>query len=636
MPLTVLAHTLPLLWCLDVGTLESGTLCAYSSFLVAHGVPLSVHAASLVKEVVFDRLFAARVLPERATGVLLDALVRIDVSRRHLALNATAIASSAETLHASLPLTERALMRVANLWRTASFSAHASIEHHRHVAVSVLHALRRVCECNRATGASANASTATAASPPLTPLPLPRTPAQLADWARSQKQKSARGDDDEADLLDLEATGRAGEPLSLSASYQRLLTAGVVGDILEGVTMRLQSPLPAYRKLAMQVAESFSLLVDPSQPLRFDDDAATEILAARDADAACTNGGAINKQLSVHSSQDGQQLEQAELAAEAKTKDWMRRRQELLFAAEFGERTVDVDLFSRRALPDVWPWLWHDVRVENHNDGTGAALSALVLLPFVSSDTADVENVAECEFESLAVVFSVRMQGEQCADIANLTLASASEVRMLDAVDCIRSEAPALAIVASNAGVNSVSGSFSGHENDDNGCDEIDEDDLKPLHAVNQQSLGDLAPHRSPLYLRDLWAHIRATDDVARQEAALRGAAALIRQCPADLTDVATGLLDSVLAWGDVFHLPLFAQRQRAAAIALAVCAPAQCSARLVSRMYVCACWVTRCRILLGFPFDFHSATAFVYIILVFFGFCFHSLLQIWRRIFAR
>ena len=32
----------------------------------------------------------------------------------------------------------------------------------------------------------------------------------------------------------------------------------------------MHSPLPAYRFLAQKVAETFSMLVDPSQPLRFD------------------------------------------------------------------------------------------------------------------------------------------------------------------------------------------------------------------------------------------------------------------------------------------------------------------------------------------------------------------------------
>jgi hypothetical protein len=57
-----------------------------------------------------------------------------------------------------------------------------------------------------------------------------------------------------------------------------------------------------------------------------------------------------------------------------------------------------------------------------------------------------------------------------------------------------------------------------------NGVADDDDDDLQPLHDVSRQSAADLGggggggtAHRAPLYLRDLWAYVRAHDSVEKQ-----------------------------------------------------------------------------------------------------------------------
>ncbi len=263
----------------------------------------SLHALLL------DRLFVARCIPELCARLVVDALVRVDLSRHAFAVSSSLSSPSAQSSSSSssshsspptvtaaislspppalrMPLTDALLARLSTHWRDAAFVAHASIAHHRHVAVSLLHALRRVCAATdevdaamawmtsvalmpgAGAGAGADATTAAAGiAASNMGSQLPRTPAQLADWAsaraataddskaKNQKKTKRGGDNDEdaIDDADLALDPESAPALSLSASYQRLLSSGVVGDMLEGVTLRLNSPLPAYRKLGMQV-----------------------------------------------------------------------------------------------------------------------------------------------------------------------------------------------------------------------------------------------------------------------------------------------------------------------------------------------------------------------------------------------
>jgi hypothetical protein len=267
----------------------------------ASSLPSSSMNRRSLHALLLDRLFVARCIPEFCARLVIDALVRIDLSRHAFIVSSLTSSSSSNNLPAvgasiqpaplRMALTDALLSRLSAHWRDAAFVAHASIAHHRHVAVSLLHALRRVCAAadnvdkvvaaSVAIDSAAEASATAAAGGTASNVgagassggaPLPRTPAQLADWAsaraanandddneaKNKKSKKAtkRGgdhDDDAIDDADLALDPDSAPALSLSASYQRLLGAGVVGDMLEGVTLRLNSPLPAYRKLGMQV-----------------------------------------------------------------------------------------------------------------------------------------------------------------------------------------------------------------------------------------------------------------------------------------------------------------------------------------------------------------------------------------------
>jgi hypothetical protein len=276
---------------------------------------------------------------------------------------------------------------------------------------------------------------------------------------------------------------------------------------------------------------------------------------------------------------------------------------QLLFAAEFAVSAVDNDPLLHSApkyLPDIWTSLQ-----PKGSDSVPDHSFDWILHPISTSESAGT---------SLAFVLQARFPMHRPVMMCN--------ERPTGPV----SGSPAASMSQSDPNISSTPPVVD------------DDDDLKPLHEVSQQSLADLNPQKPPLYLRDLWDHVRATDDVARQEvrlfifclssepefvcvthcfvsqAALRGAAALIRRRPADLVDISLGLLDSLLAWSDSFHLPQFAGRQMNAIVELSTASPTQCTSRLIHRMYA---------FLLNFSIARHSALEFnVY------------LAQIWRRVF--
>ena len=116
-------------------------------------------------------------------------------------------------------------------------------------------------------------------------------------------------------------------PLSLSAAFHRFTRLGVVGHLLEGITLRLQSSLPTHRLLGQKVAEAFAVLVDPTQPLRFGDS---------DDDDNDQDG-------------DGPGPSHGHGTMAARTARW--------FALEFGATDVEWDPLlhvAPRQLPELW------------------------------------------------------------------------------------------------------------------------------------------------------------------------------------------------------------------------------------------------------------------------------------------
>jgi hypothetical protein len=166
LPASIACHILPLLLCRElqfVGSpLETNI---YSRFLCqGYEKSGSIELPSSCLDIL-DRAFNSRVLPEAASFLLIDAFARLDGPQSPV-----------------LPATENLLGKLARLWRDSEFSSHATVQHHRHISVSLLYALRRLCQSQTPFFESSAARSSAQ--------DVPRSPAQLANWAAESEDDS--------------------------------------------------------------------------------------------------------------------------------------------------------------------------------------------------------------------------------------------------------------------------------------------------------------------------------------------------------------------------------------------------------------------------------------------------------------
>ncbi len=271
---------------------------------------------------------------------------------------------------------------------------------------------------------------------------------------------------------------------------------------------------------------------------------------------------------------------------------------QLLFAAEFAVRAIDLDPLLESTpldLPDVWPWLV--LRSSAHAPAPalpGASSSSVTLLAAnaapmdaaAASAGSEAAGTDDGDSDARTTALSTRVLATAAAfgrvggsndddddeydlhapvtlhRVVAARLGMPPKVRVLatgttlmsgrafSGADSTVSALPS-AIQALNAGATAdkKSDRKSDKKVDQKADrkvssavdDDDDDDDLQPLHDVSRQSAADLgggSAQRAPLYLRDLWAYVRAHDSVEKQVRTNEHAISFHRSARIDFCDV--------------------------------------------------------------------------------------------------